>query len=168
MPPSSPAECLAAFLEGSTTARWGFVIYRTTYTPYSNRRFPQLVNLFSACIRRELFEEHASDRFDVTGRPIPDCRAMYDLIWARHRPVIMDDPAKFEGMTLQAVRSHFEGWVVQRPPVLEEEEGDVGTLVEVEVDFSHPPSQTHACLVFDEEVLRALTRAKPPPKDVLR
>ncbi|KAL3443937.1 hypothetical protein BJX65DRAFT_284403 [Aspergillus insuetus] len=163
MPPPFPTQFLAAFLEGSTAARWGFVIYRTTYTPYSSRRFPQLVNLFSSCMRRELFKEHASDRFDTTGRPIPDCRAMYDLIWARHRPVIMDDPAKFEGMTLDAVRSHFEGWVGPRPPA-EEEERDVGTGVEV--DFSRPPAQTHACLVVDEEVLRVLTRAKPPPKDV--
>jgi hypothetical protein len=86
---------------------------------------------------------------------------MYDLIWARHRPIVMDDPAKFEGMTLQAVRSHLEGWVIPRPPVLEEEEGDVRT--DVEVDISRPPAQTHACLVVDEEVLRVLTKVKPPP-----
>ncbi|KAL3495051.1 hypothetical protein BJX62DRAFT_233704 [Aspergillus germanicus] len=118
-------------------------------TPYSNRQFPQLVDLFRACMRRELFEEHASDRFDITDRPMPDCRAMYDLIRARHRPIVMDDPAKFEGMTLEVVRSHFEGWVGPRPPVLEEEEVNVRT--EVDVDFSRPPARR---------------RMLPPPKDV--
>ncbi|KAL2817180.1 hypothetical protein BJX63DRAFT_386318 [Aspergillus granulosus] len=144
-----PTKSLGNHLRYVATRTWGFVIYRTTYTPYSHQRFPQIVEILNSCIRSEIFTEYASYAYDIHGRPI-DCRALYDLIWARHRPVIMDNPAKFNRISLEAVRSHFESWVGP----------------EEDVDPNRQTAQTHACLVVDEEVLNVLSDVKPLPEDV--
>ncbi|KAL3476571.1 hypothetical protein BJX99DRAFT_139189 [Aspergillus californicus] len=133
---------------------WGFVIYRTTYTSYSNRRFPELINIFNSYLKRDILKEDSLEPLNLTTRkasgPRGDFCADYDLIWAHHRPIIMDDPAKFNGLSLPAVRSHFESWVGP-------EDSD---------KVSHRPgAQEIACLVVDEEVMDVLAAAAPYRKN---
>ncbi|KAL4875748.1 hypothetical protein BJY04DRAFT_152937 [Aspergillus karnatakaensis] len=119
---------------------WGFVIYRTTYTPQSNLRFPQLINIFNSNIKTAFFEKPAFEPDNY----LDHFRADNERLWARYRPVIMDDP-KFNGLSLAEVRSQFESWVGP-------EDGDLD---------ARPQAQKTACLVVDEEVMEVLADAKP-------
>lgn len=86
---------------------WGYVIYRTTYTPLSDARFPGIVELLNAGMKHTLFLEYEYSTVGHEDRP----RAPFDSIWAHHRQVIMDDRALFEGKSFDSLRLHFNGWV---------------------------------------------------------
>ncbi|KAJ5817787.1 hypothetical protein N7447_007795 [Penicillium robsamsonii] len=116
-------------------ATWGYVIYRTTYTPQSDTAFSQIVDLLNSYIKHELFSEYASTPKSKLHCAEPTA---YHEIWAQHRPVIMADPAQFDEAPIDSVRAHFESWVNSRE------------------------KRNHTtCIVIDDESLRAFLDAQP-------
>jgi hypothetical protein len=79
---------------------WGYVIYRTTYSAESDTLFPDAIRYIEACIKQAFFQENKED---PTNEP--------NEIWAKHRSTIVQDPAQFNGASLEAIRAHFEAWV---------------------------------------------------------
>ncbi|CAG7991152.1 unnamed protein product [Penicillium salamii] len=79
---------------------WGFVIYRTTYSAESDTLFPDAIRFIEGCIKEEFFAE--ADRC-TPNEP--------SEIWAKHRSTIVQDPAQFDGASLETIRAHFETWV---------------------------------------------------------
>lgn len=80
---------------------WGYVIYRTTYTAESDTTFPHAVRYIEACIKSSFFR-------DVKPRPSHDDPIQ---VWAKYRSTIIEDPAKFDGASIETIRAHFEAWI---------------------------------------------------------
>ncbi|KXG47469.1 uncharacterized protein PGRI_013390 [Penicillium griseofulvum] len=117
-------------------ATWGYVIYRTTYTPESDTAFPQIINLLNTYIKQELYSEYASTPKSQlhNAEPTP-----YHEIWAQHLPVIMTDQTQFNEASIDSIRAHFESWV------------------------NTQEKQNHTtCIVIDEESLQAFLDAQTP------
>lgn len=124
-------------------ATWGYVIYRTTYTSQSNTAFPQIVDLLNSYIKDELFSEYTLAKKGSTGtEPTP-----YHEIWSHHLPVIMADPAHFDGASTEWIQDHFQSWVNSR------QKPDQANL--------YP-----TCIVIDEESLQEYVNAPPAGGDL--
>ena len=97
------------FLRQLTTARWGFAIYRTVYTPKSNVLFPKaLVKLdayvhieIMAHLYRDSLKKHSSTRqpFD----PTPN-----QQIAERYENMILGNKSKCEGASMNQTREYFK------------------------------------------------------------
>ncbi|RDW64397.1 uncharacterized protein DSM5745_09808 [Aspergillus mulundensis] len=122
------------------TRHWGFSIYRTTYTPLSQQRFPDLIKTINSYMKRSILKEHGFNPALLTEPR----RATYEMLCDCYRPTILDNTQLFNNISLPSVRSHFEAWSEQQHvfnPAL--------------------PSQLHACLVIDDEMVNALADARP-------
>ncbi|KAJ5160351.1 uncharacterized protein N7482_007355 [Penicillium canariense] len=86
---------------------WGYVIYRTTYSPPSDAHFSTIVKYLDACLKAEFFRECARE---VEYQPSVD-PAIYNVIWSKHSSTIMEDKAHFDGASTDSIRAHFEAWV---------------------------------------------------------
>ncbi|OQE40886.1 hypothetical protein PENCOP_c005G01310 [Penicillium coprophilum] len=86
---------------------WGFVIYRTTYSPHSDVHFSTVVKYLEACIKRSFFGECEWNK--KLSRGVNN--DLYEEIWAQHSSTIMEDAAQFEDASLDKIRAHFEAWV---------------------------------------------------------
>ncbi|PKX96923.1 uncharacterized protein P174DRAFT_438728 [Aspergillus novofumigatus IBT 16806] len=86
----TPSKRLINRLRLPKAPSWGFVIYRTTYSPQSYRQFPRIIELTNSCIKREILEEYAC---------------------AKHHPIIIEDRTRLNGISLHGVRSHYESWI---------------------------------------------------------
>lgn len=135
-----PTQRLHAAMRSKAT--WGYVIYRTTYTLQFNTAFSQIVDILNSHIKHELFSEYASipknKLFDAEPTP-------YHEIWSHHLPVIMSDPTRFDGASIDSIRAHFLSWVDTR------QKRDHTTLYQT-------------CIVIDEESVKAFLDA-PLPKE---
>ncbi|KAL3495048.1 hypothetical protein BJX62DRAFT_196706 [Aspergillus germanicus] len=89
------------------------------------------MNLINTSIKREIVQESLGSE-----------SVIYKTILSRYRPVIMNDPSRFDGLSLAAVRSHFEA-----------------CTEECEVRGEWPGISRRACVVVDDEVLRVLADA---------
>ncbi|KAJ6123596.1 hypothetical protein N7471_010913 [Penicillium samsonianum] len=121
---------------GST---WGYVIYRTTYTPQSNTAFLRIIELLNSYIKHGLYSECVSSG---NNTPMNTDLTSYHEIWAQHRSIIMNHP-KFDGASLDSIRAHFR------------------RLVDLQEDQGHS-TQYRMCMVIDEESLQTLLDAPPP------
>lgn len=113
----------------STFPNWGYVIYRTTYSAESNALFPDIISFIEACIKKQLVS---------TGADRPRNYASED--WPKYRSTIMEDPAQFQGASLDGIRTHFETWV------------DVQGMRDKWTKF-------RMCIIIDEESLQTLKDA---------
>jgi hypothetical protein len=84
----------------SVFPHWGYVIYRTTYSAESNAFFPDIIRFIEACIKKQ-FASAGADR----------SRNYVSEDWPKYRSTIMEDPAQFQGASLDEIRTHFETWV---------------------------------------------------------
>lgn len=105
---------------------WGYVIYRTTYSAESDTLFPDAIRYIEACIKQAFFQENKED---PTNEP--------NEIWAKHRSTIVQDPAQFNGASLEAIRAHFEAWVNAQ-------------------DMRDDWTKWRMCMIIDEESLQTL------------
>ncbi|RLL97666.1 hypothetical protein CFD26_105614 [Aspergillus turcosus] len=146
-----PALRLIDELRRPQAPTWGFVIYRTTYTPQSYRQFPQIIELTNSCIKREIFKEYAAAIEEYPG-PAEELKSGYELICSKHRPIIIEDRNRLNGISLHSVRSHFESWMDDRASGRGREDWQWGY-----------PTQRRVCLVVDEEVCQVLEQADARP-----
>ncbi|RDW64395.1 uncharacterized protein DSM5745_09806 [Aspergillus mulundensis] len=133
------ASSLISSLRHFPQARWGFTIYRTTYTPLSDRHFPRIIETINSWTKRGADKDYSlvNPYLNLTHR------SAYNLLCARYRPTVMENPHEFNDIPLSSVRSHFETW---------------GSQQDINLVWS---SQTRACLVIDDEVVEALADAVP-------
>ncbi|OJJ52414.1 hypothetical protein ASPSYDRAFT_707830 [Aspergillus sydowii CBS 593.65] len=103
-----PVRRLASDLKSFPTSAWGFVIYRTTYTPLSDREFPMVLQTINHHIRTALLAQRADARNSL-GDQDPLASSL-DIIWPRFKTTIMDDRSRFS-VLLSYVRSDFESWL---------------------------------------------------------
>lgn len=103
-----PARRLASDLKCFPTSTWGFVIYRTTNTPLSDREIPLVLQTINHHIRTALLDQRAEAR-QILGDRDPLASSL-DVIWPRFRTTIMDDRNRFS-VPLSYVRSDFESWL---------------------------------------------------------
>lgn len=148
MPIGQPTRHLLRGLEARPTETWGYVIYRTTYTPVSDRVFPLALQTIHHHIRKAVLYDRAEAR-EILGVQDP-LVISHDLLWPRYSSIIMDNCDNFNAIPLSSVRSHFESWMEGR----EREEMD--SRIEHGI-----------CLAIDDEVLRAFAdaRARIPAGD---
>ncbi|KAF3388503.1 hypothetical protein F1880_003869 [Penicillium rolfsii] len=130
-PPDSTWEL---FHHLKTHLSWGYVIYRTTYTPESEPHFSAVIKYLEACIKEEFFEESAKYASNG-GDP-----AIYEGIWAQHSSTVIEDAAQFNRASIDAIRAHFEAWV--------DAQGQRDKF-----------NKYRMCIVIDEECLQTLLSA---------
>ncbi|KAF3398340.1 hypothetical protein F1880_005963 [Penicillium rolfsii] len=133
-----PTRRLYTAVQSQTT--WGYVIYRTTYTPESDALFPRVVDLLNSYIEYGLFSECMSSQSKTSRQTNP---GPYREIWAHHDPIIMDDPSQFDHVSADAVQAHFKSW-----SRAQEKRG-------YSTDY-------RMCMILDERSLQGLKDFPPP------
>ncbi|OOQ82952.1 hypothetical protein PEBR_36730 [Penicillium brasilianum] len=123
---------------------WGYVIYRTSYTPESDATFLGIVDLLNSYIKHGLYSECTSSQSNTSRHTDP---TPYHEIWARHDPVIMDDPSQFDGASADAIQAHFKSWTRAQ------EKRGCSTAYRM-------------CMVLDERSLRELANFPPPGENL--
>jgi hypothetical protein len=112
---------------------WGYVIYRTTYSPQSNGHFSTAVKYVEASVKKSFFGECASKNESSPGVD----PAIYEEIWTKHSSTVMEDATLFDGASIDSIRAHFEAWV------------DIQ-------DQRDSFNKYRMCIVLDEECLQTL------------
>ncbi|KAL4875749.1 hypothetical protein BJY04DRAFT_201276 [Aspergillus karnatakaensis] len=131
----SPLTYLAGKVQQANVP-WGLTIYRTTYTPFSDTHFAEVVDLITALAKYSV-------RKWKTGHPDDAAKlAAKSVLQETFEPIIMNDKSEFDGMTLEAIRERHQA-LIERP---------VGKR-----SITHP----WLCLLVDEEVVQVLAGADP-------
>lgn len=73
---------------------WGFVLYRTSYTPQSNILWPTVLQRIQKYAEHDYIEEHQQTR-----------GSMHDI----YKPIILNDPS-LDGKSFNELRVHFNAW----------------------------------------------------------
>lgn len=81
------------------TGDWGWVIYRTVYSPQSDQHWEQVLRRLDELIRFDF------DDFNFAGDP-GDCA----VAWDKYRNVIFQDRERFQGASLESLKQHFGEW----------------------------------------------------------
>ncbi|PCH02353.1 Hypothetical protein PENO1_035320 [Penicillium occitanis (nom. inval.)] len=116
------------FLHKELTSQWpwGYTIYRTIYTPESDQHW----DAFLDAISKNTYAGLGSDLHD--NEPSRIFKEGY-------RPLVFDEPAQFNGATLDEIRKHFRAF----------RDGDTNGNQEVRFRW---------CLVIDEGALQSFIR----------
>ncbi|CAG7984117.1 unnamed protein product [Penicillium salamii] len=89
-------------------AKWGYVIYRTTYTPKSDIFFPKIIKLLNDNIKHELFAECGlTKKHRAQNAKHTACNE----IWTHHLPILMENQTQFDNASIDSVQTHFHSWV---------------------------------------------------------
>ncbi|CAG8397363.1 unnamed protein product [Penicillium salamii] len=121
-------------------AKWGYVIYRTTYTPQSDIFFPKIIALLNDNIKHELFAECGlTKKYQAQNAKL----TAYDEIWTHHLPILMENQAQFDNASIDSVQAHFRSWVHDM------QQKDQNVLYPM-------------CIVIDEESLQEFVDASFP------
>ncbi|KAF9888814.1 hypothetical protein FE257_008183 [Aspergillus nanangensis] len=113
---------------------WGFIIYRTIYTPESDELWPAVLSKFTRYIHYEI-----DCQCDVVDDRMPE-----QLVHESHQDVIISDK-KWDGASVDQIRENFLSYLVTTPRGLE---------------FTNP--RFKGCLVIDAPALESLLHAPEP------
>lgn len=104
-----PTQRLHAVPESEAT--WGYVIYRTTCTPWLSTLFSCIISLLSSGIKNQFFSEYALAQKDK-----PECAESTLCLgtWAEPCRVIIADPAQFNQASIDSIDAHFESWMASQ------------------------------------------------------
>jgi hypothetical protein len=117
---------------------WGFVIYRTTYTPFSDTHFAEIVQLLTGLAK------YSVCKWKDWNPNNPAKLSAKTTLQETYKPIIMDNKSEFDGMTLNALCAHHQALIKQ--PVGSKE---------------RPITNEWCCLLVDEEVVQTLAGADP-------
>ncbi|KAL9060887.1 MAG: hypothetical protein Q9162_000331 [Coniocarpon cinnabarinum] len=138
MPLPSTEQNIYEALQAYGHSKWGFVIYRTSYTPASDAMWPRFQAILIQRARNVILDSDTPQLLDHLD---------YKFI---------SDPARIDGtdpITLQ--RIHAE-WRISPDAQAEQPEGSA------QVWPSDIPRYKH-CLLADEDVMRSVTEGPQPP-----
>ncbi|RMJ21343.1 hypothetical protein PHISP_07783 [Aspergillus sp. HF37] len=127
---------------------WGYVIYRTVYTPESDTHWSAALAKFNRYIHYEIDAErrHGSEETDL----YPE-RLVNDM----YRNVVFSDKDRFDGASIEQIREHFNQWK-------ESHEFEAG------VTYSGSLTRYNVCLIVDEKALSSLVGSVEPGKREFR
>ncbi|KAK2750072.1 hypothetical protein FQN57_004564 [Myotisia sp. PD_48] len=137
----------------SKDGTWGFVVYRTVYTPESNTLFPRVLEILNDYLRSKVFKEvdEFIEKWDLERWGLGPDPTVNEELMKCHKMIVHDDQAKFDGLSLDDVRTHFEEWVTGLPPPrTRKDDEDSEGMRDV-----WPRYRT--CLVIDDEILNILS-----------
>lgn len=121
--------------------RWGFTVWRTVFTPGSDEKFAQALDIINQYVRHECY-------YDVNTakdpKNLPD-EAPNREIWQRFSNEVIED-RELDGASPKEVRDGFVDWIAKRG----REQSDT--------------SRYRFCILIDEDVLEALCRFPPAPE----
>ncbi|KAF3389628.1 hypothetical protein F1880_003948 [Penicillium rolfsii] len=104
--------------------------------------FPAIVDLITAYVKDGFYKEYQA-LLEESRRANEDDIAVFDEIWAKYEPRIIEDAVQFDGASIDQVRSHFEAWVNER-------------------DMADRFPSYRMSIVVDEESLQSLKNAPIP------
>lgn len=87
---------------------WGFVIFRTVYTPESDRIFASVLGKIENYVRTGLVDENL---YYEKERHLAECERLVDIIMARFQNTIFEDKGLFDGATAKDLAPHFRLWL---------------------------------------------------------
>ncbi|KAI9370014.1 hypothetical protein BJX61DRAFT_545010 [Aspergillus egyptiacus] len=76
---------------------WGYIIYRTVYTPESDELWPAVMAKFTGWMHRQIDAE-----CDYTDARIPE-----KLVHESYKDVVIEDKQQFDGASIDQIRHHF-------------------------------------------------------------
>ncbi|KAK2755016.1 hypothetical protein FQN54_006544 [Arachnomyces sp. PD_36] len=89
---------------------WGYVIYRTVYTPESYRIWDSALEKIDTLIYQETEDERREHvRRDCPDSELPDGRPN-QYLREGYEKVVMDDKALYENASLDQIRDYFRSW----------------------------------------------------------
>jgi hypothetical protein len=121
---------------------WGFVIYRTIYTPESDTMWATVLERlhvfikFSLDFRRLMQEQESGFQIDS----IPD-----DLVYQLFQNDVVEDRESLDGASIKVVRKHFRTWREQQDSKI--------------LSWT---MRRKFCLMIDEDALKSLFEAQAP------
>ncbi|KAG9558581.1 hypothetical protein KCU71_g6884, partial [Aureobasidium melanogenum] len=131
---------------GAFACPWGWVIYRTVYTPESDLLWPRAIdtiNTYLACsLQKTLIESGAEEDYETMI-------AELENFW-------MDDASLFDQATFENLHTHFASWLQTQDT--EDEEGDKML----------PCVRFWTFLVIDETNLKMIADAPDPNSNLVK
>ena len=115
---------------------WGFIIYRTVYTPESEELWPIVMERMAHQLHRgiECELDHPMELHGDESRP-------EQLIEESHKDVIISDPSRWDGASIEQVRGHFAVY-----------------LRKIKQEDYSEESRFASCLVVDERSLKSIAK----------
>lgn len=94
---------------------WGYVIFRTVYTPESERQFPLAIAKIERYLRSCLKIEGQGDIYFPGGKRFPAERSqLIDVVMRCFQNTIFEDPDRFNNKTEDDLAVHFKLWLADK------------------------------------------------------
>jgi hypothetical protein len=101
----SMTEYLRQLMEGNE--KWGWVIYRTVYTPESDQQWEDVM---------KRLDELALANFDESNMNSTNDRVVGAAVRAKYGNIILDDKEKFNNAPWELLEQHYNDWVPTASP----------------------------------------------------
>jgi hypothetical protein len=121
---------------------WGYVIYRTTYTPESDSLWPRAINTINTYVAHFTLETLTEQNKE----------SLYEEMISRLENIPIQDPA-LDGATYEDLRLHFATWLRTQ-----DRRGEPG-------DRDLPLARSRTFLVIDQAALEKIANAPNPTDD---
>jgi hypothetical protein len=135
------------------TSNWGFVLYRTVYTPESDILWPDITKKLDAYMHKSIWECNPNvDAYELDPEPNRQACALL-------KNEIMDDKAKFDGATIKEIMNHYVDLMGYR------DWNELPDPMAPKISpfcRAHPHINRHMCLLIDQEGLEAVRDAPTP------
>ncbi|KAJ6167137.1 hypothetical protein N7470_002584 [Penicillium chermesinum] len=79
----------------------------------SDATFPAVVDLITAYVKHEFYEQYESLRKNPRTAHQADV-AIFDELWAAYKPRVMDDATQFDGLSIDQLRTQFDAWAKEQ------------------------------------------------------
>ncbi|KAL4787637.1 hypothetical protein BJX76DRAFT_354117 [Aspergillus varians] len=147
--PSPPLTGLAAMVERTKSA-WGCTIYQTTYSPLSEAHFDKIIGLTTSLIKHNIYRSHDDSNEEE--------RNAYVSLTEFYRPIVMNDKAQFDGMTIHHAREHYQKYFEIPNPGGEsdapvDEEGTRTQVIDIQGTDRRPWTHSNFFILIDKKVV---------------
>lgn len=128
---------------------WGFVIYRTIYTPESDTLWPLIISKLNAYIFKSLWADFDNDNPDMSIGEVPLDSEPCRQACATMKNLVLSNKNEFDNADVGAIGHHFVDFFDKHADLV----SDISRI------------QRSVCLVIDQEVYEAIRDAPlPDPK----
>lgn len=130
------------FLRSSSPSQfpWGYIIYRTVYTPESDELWPIAMERLTRFMNDEIDYQMKSRRRKLEEDSRPE-----QLVKESHKDVIISDKKRWDGASIEQIREHFAAY-----------------LRATGIGMSVGMGRFGGCLVIDERSLKSIVATLDP------